>query len=460
MRTLITHGTIVTASETSAGNVLVDGERVVSVRAAADEPADRTIDAAHKLVLPGGIDVHTHLDLPVGDFSSADDFESGTAAAACGGTTTVIDYATQFRGQTLRQALDRWHGKADGKAAIDYAFHLAITQLTASVEAEIERVARDGVTSFKVYMAYVGTLMLDDAAIARVLAAAARAGGLVCVHAEDGPAIAELVRRALAEGRTAPRFHAVTRPVSLERDAVARAVRLAKAAGASLYVVHLSSADGLEEIRRARARGVPVFAETCPQYLLLSDEVYQAPGMEGAKYVMSPPLRPSWHQNALWAGLAAGDVQVVATDHCPFSLADKERGQGDFSRIPSGAPGIETRMSLIYDAGVAGKRLTLNRFVEVVATAPAKIFGLYPKKGTIAAGADADLVIFDPRRTADLSAAAHHMRVDYSLYEGRRVTGVVETVLSRGQVVVENGTFVGRKGHGQFVRRAGAAGAV
>ncbi len=460
MRTLITHGTIVTASETYAGNVLIDGERVASTRAAAEEPADRTIDAARKLVLPGGIDVHTHLDLPVGDFSSADDFESGTVAAACGGTTTIIDYATQFRGQTLRQALDRWHEKADGKAAIDYAFHLAITQLTASVEAEIDRVVGDGVTSFKVYMAYPGTLMLDDAAISRVLASAARAGGLVCVHAEDGLAIAELVARALAEGRTAPRFHAVTRPVSLERDAVARAVRLAKAAGAPLYVVHLSSADGLEEIRRARARGAPVFAETCPQYLLLSDEVYQTPGMEGAKYVMSPPLRPPWHQNALWAGLAAGDVQVIATDHCPFSLADKERGRGDFSRIPSGAPGIETRMSLVHDAGVAGKRLTLNRFVEVVATSPAKIFGLYPKKGTIAAGADADLVIFDPRRTVDLSAAAHHMRVDYSLYEGRRVTGVVETVLSRGQVVVENGSFVGRKGHGQFVRRARAAGEV
>jgi len=452
MRTLITHGTIVTASDTFQADVLIDGERIAAIAESLDGPADRTIDASGRLVLPGGIDAHTHLDLPVADFASADDFESGTIAAALGGTTTIIDYATQYRGETLGQAFDTWRRKAEGKAAIDYGFHMAVTDLTAGIEAEMDRIVAEGVTSFKVYMAYPGSLMLDDGAISRALARAAASSALVCVHAENGLAIAELVARALAEGHTTPRYHALTRPVELEREAVGRAIALAEVGRAPIYIVHLSSADGLAEIRRAR--GVQVLAETCPQYLLLSDRLYDAPGLEGAKYVMSPPLRPPGHQDALWAGLASGDVQVVATDHCPFTLADKSRGRDDFTKIPNGAPGIETRMSLIYDAGVRTRRLTLNRFVDVTSAAPAKIFGLYPRKGTIAVGSDADLVIFDPERTVQLSAAAHHMRVDYSLYEGRSVSGVVETVLSRGRVVVENAAFVGRAGHGEFVRRA------
>jgi dihydropyrimidinase len=456
MRTLITRGTVVTASDTFHADVLLDGERIAAIAESLDVPADREIDAAGKLVLPGGIDVHTHLDLPVSDFASADDFESGTIAAAYGGTTTIIDYATQFRGQTLDQALRAWRGKADGRAAVDYGFHMAVTDLTPSVEREMDALVAEGVASFKVYMAYPDALMMDDGAILRALARAAANGALVCIHAENGLAIAELVRRALAEGRRAPRDHALTRPAELEREAVHRAITLAEVAGAPIYIVHLSSALALDEVRRARARGVAVLAETCPQYLLLSDELYAQPGFEGAKAVMSPPLRARQDQEALWSGLASDDVQVIATDHCPFTLADKARGLDDFSRIPNGAPGIETRIALIYDACVRERRLTLNRFVNVVATAPAKIFGLYPRKGTIAVGSDADIVIFDPNRTMQLSAATHHMRVDYSLYEGRRVSGMVETVLSRGRVVIENTTFVGPVGHGQFVRRASA----
>ena len=380
MRTLITNGTVVTASDTCRADVLVDGETIAAVAASLDVPVDRRIDATGHLVLPGGIDVHTHLDLPVADFASADDFESGTIAAAHGGTTTIIDYATQFKGDTLLGALDAWKRKADDRAAVDYGFHLAVTDLTPQAEAELALVVAEGVTSFKVYMAYPGRLMLDDGAISRLLAWTAGSGALVCVHAENGAAIADLVARALAEGRTAPRFHALTRPAALEREAVGRVIRLAEAAGSPVYIVHLSSADGLEEISRARAAGARVFAETCPQYLLLSDEAYNGPGLEGAKFVMSPPLRPSGHQDALWAGLARGDLQVVATDHCPFRLEQKGRWLEDFSRIPNGVPGIETRLSLTYDAGVRTKRLTLNRFVDVTSTSPAKIFGLYPAR--------------------------------------------------------------------------------
>jgi dihydropyrimidinase len=460
MRTLITQGTVVTAHETFKADVLVDGERIAAIDRSLNVSADRQINAAGKLVLPGAIDVHTHLDLDVGGFSTADDFRSGTIAAACGGTTTVIDYATQARGRTLAQALETWRAKADGRAAVDYGFHLAVTDLSPSTEAELDRIAAEGVTSFKVYMAYPGRLMLDDRSIARLLAWTADSGSLVCVHAENGPAIAELVGRALTEGRTAPRYHAVTRPVAFEREAVSRVISLAERAGAPVYIVHLSTADGLEEVRSAGARGIRALAETCPQYLVLSDELYDAPGTEAAKYIMSPPLRPPWHQNALWDGLASGDVQVISTDHCPFRLEDKLRHLDDFSRIPNGAPGIETRMSVIYDAGVRTKRMTASRFVDLTATSPAKIFGLHPRKGEVAVGSDADLIVFDPERTLRLSAATHHMRVDYSLYEGREVTGAPVAVLSRGRVVAENGEFTGRPGWGRFVERTAAGGRV
>jgi dihydropyrimidinase len=454
MRTLIAQGTVVTARETFKADVLVDGERIAAVERSLNVSADRRIDAAGKLVLPGAIDVHTHLDLEVGDFSTADDFRSGTMAAACGGTTTVIDYATQARGWTLTRALETWKAKADGRAAVDYGFHLAVTDLSPAAEADLDRIAAEGVTSFKVYMAYPGRLMLDDRSIARLLAWTAASGSLVSVHAENGPAIAELVGRALAEGRTAPRYHAITRPVAFEHEAVSRVISLAEQAGAPVYIVHLSTADGLGEVRSARARGIRAFAETCPQYLVLSDELYDAPGAEAAKYIMSPPLRPPWHQNALWEGLASGDVQVIATDHCPFRLNVKLGHLDDFSRIPNGVPGIETRMSVIYDAGVRTQRMTANRFVDVTATSPAKIFGLHPRKGEVAIGSDADLIVFDPERTLRLSATTHHMRVDYSAYEGREVTGAPVAVLCRGRVVAENGEFTGRPGWGRFIERS------
>ena len=454
MRTLITNGTIVTAGQATRADVLIEDDRIVEIAPSIDLLADRTFDASGKLVLPGGIDVHTHLDMPLGEITSSDDFESGTVAAACGGTTTIIDFATQSKRQTLRQALDAWMRKADGKAAIDYGFHLIITDLTDEVETEMDALVREGVPSFKLFMAYPGRLMLDDGAIFRALLRTRENGGQVSIHAENGRVIDVLVKRALAAGHTAPAFHAVTRPASAEAEAVHRAIALAEMAGAPVYLVHLSTARAADEVGTARRRGLRVLGETCPQYLLLSEERYQEPGFAAAAYVMSPPLRTTADQDRLWRALSTGELDVVATDHCPFMMrGQKEIGLGDFSKIPNGAPGIEFRMSLLYDGGVRSGRMSLTRFVEVTSTAPARVFGLYPRKGTIAAGSDADLVIFDPNRTARISAATHHMRVDYNPYEGRDVTGVAETVLSRGRTIVEHGRFVGRAGSGAFLRR-------
>jgi dihydropyrimidinase len=453
MRTLITNGTVVTATDTVRADVLVEGERIVAVGPSLEVPADRTIDAADRLVLPGGIDVHTHLDTPYLDTSSSDDFESGTIAAALGGTTSIIDFATQFPGQTLHHARDTWMKKAEGRAVVDYGFHMIVTELDAGIEREMDDLVRDGITSFKVFMAYPGRLMLSDENILRALRRSGENGATICVHAEDGPAIDALVRQALAAGHTAPRYHALTRPPSTEADATRRAIALAVHARTPIYIVHVSAAAALTAIAGARERGVPVLAETCPQYLLLSEECYNGPGFEGAKYVMSPPLRAKENQAPLWRGLVSGDLQVVATDHCPFTLAQKEMGRDDFSKIPNGAPGIETRMSLVYDGGVREGRFSLNRFVDVTSTSPAKIFGLFPRKGTVAAGSDADLVVFDPHARAVLSARTHHMRVDYNPYEGREVVGVTDTVLSRGHVIVDHGRFVGRAGCGTFLPR-------
>ncbi len=458
MRTLIVNGLVVTADSTAPADVLIDGERIAAVAPSLAVPADDMIDAAGRWVLPGGIDAHTHLDMPYGDIASADDFESGTIAAAFGGTTCIIDYATQFHGQTLAEAWDAWTRKAEGKAAVDYAFHMIVTEVNDAIDREMDALVAGGITSFKVFMAYPGSLMLDDADIARVLARSRANGAVTCIHAEDGRTIDALVREALAAGHTAPRYHALTRPPEAEASATRRAIALAEAAGAPLYVVHVSAPGALDAIRQARARGLHVFGETCPQYLFLSDESYDAPGFDGAKYVMSPPLRARDAQPTLWDGLARGDLQVVATDHCPFTLEQKQRGRSDFSKIPNGAPGIETRLSLLHDGGVCGGRISPNRFVELTSTAPAKIFGLFPRKGTIAPGSDADLVVFDPDRRVTLSAATHHMRVDYNPYEGREVVGVAETVLSRGRKVVEGGRFVGRAGWGRYVPRCARQG--
>ncbi len=459
--TVIRNGTVVTASDTYAADVGIAGDKITAIAQSLPvENAGKVIDAAGYLVLPGGIDVHTHLDMPFGGTTSADDFETGTIAAAHGGTTTLVDFAIQYKGQTLRQAFETWMKKADGKAVVDYAFHCIITDLGDAQLEEMGQLVREGVSSFKLFMAYPGVFMLDDATIFRAMSQAAKYGGLVCMHAENGGAIDVIVKRALAEGKRAPKYHALTRPTTAEAEAVSRAIALAEMAGAPVYIVHLSCNEALEKVREARDRGLPAYAETCPQYLYLSLENYDVPGFEGAKYVFTPPLREKWHQEKLWQGLAKDTLQVVSTDHCPFCFKEqKELGRDDFTKIPNGGPGVEHRLSLIYSGGVHDKRFSVNRFVQLVSTAPAKLFGLYPRKGTIAVGSDADLVIFDTNQKQVISAKTHHMRVDYSMFEGIEVTGVAKTVLSRGRVVIEGGKFLGRAGTGEFIRRQTFSGA-
>jgi dihydropyrimidinase len=454
--TIIANGRVVTATDTYAGDVAITGGKIVAIgQGLPRENAGHIIHAAGKYVLPGGIDVHTHLDMPFGGTTSADDFETGTRAAAFGGTTTLIDFAIQYKGQTLRHAFDAWMQKASGKAVSDYSFHCIITDLPDAQLHEMNALVHEGVTSFKLFMAYPGVFMLDDASIFKALRATGKNGGLVCMHAENGGAIDVLVQQALAEGKKAPKYHALTRPTTAEAEATGRAIALAEMAGVPVYIVHLSCNDALEKVREARDRGLPVYAETCPQYLYLSLENIDVPGFEGAKYVFTPPLREKWNQEKLWNGLKADHLQVVSTDHCPFCFKEqKELGRDDFTKIPNGGPGIEHRMSLIYSGGVAKGRFSVNRFVQLVSTAPAKLFGLYPRKGTVAVGSDADLVIFDPDRKHTISAKTHHMRVDYSMFEGIQVTGMPDIVLSRGRVIVEADKFLGRPGGGEFVKRA------
>src|SRR6202453_22565 len=453
--TIIKNGTIITATDPTSADVgIADGKISAIAAQLSPENSTNVIDAAGYLLLPGGIDVHTHLDMPFGGTTSADDFESGTIAAAFGGTTTLIDFAIQQKGQSLRQAFDTWMKKADRKAAIDYAFHCIITDLGDAQLEEMGALIPEGVSSFKLFMAYPGVLMVDDATIFRAMSQAAKYGGLICMHAENGGVIDVIVRRALAEGKTAPKYHALTRPTTAEGEATSRAIALAEMAGAPVYIVHLSCNEALEKVREARDRGLAAYAETCPQYLYLSLENMEVPGFEGAKYVFTPPLREKWHQEKLWKGLAQDDLQVVSTDHCPFCMKEqKELGRDDFTKIPNGGPGIEHRLSLIFSGGVAGGRFSVNRFVQLVSTTPAKLFGLYPRKGTVAVGSDADLVIFDPNEEAVISVATHHMRVDYSMFEGQKVKGVAKIVLSRGRVLGENGKFVGKAGSGEFIRR-------
>src|SRR5215831_7450503 len=454
MRTLIKNGTVVTAVDQYKGDVLIEDATISVVGTSLDISADKVIDASGKYVLPGGIDVHTHLDMPFGGTTSADDFETGTRAAAFGGTTSIVDFAIQYRGQTLHHAWETWMKKAEGRAVIDYGFHMIMTDLNDQTESEMDALVRQGVTSFKLFMAYRGVFMLDDGSIFKALLRTGHNGGTICMHAENGDVIDVLVQRALAAGHTAPKHHALTRPPRAEAEATHRAIALAEMAGVPLYVVHLSAAEALEQITIARDRGLPAYAETCPQYLFLSYSNYEEPGFEGAKYVMSPPLRAPGNEEKLWRGLAGNDLQAISTDHCPFCMKEqKELGKNDFSKIPNGAPGIETRMHLVFDGGVRKGRISLNRFVELTSTSPAKIFGLFPKKGTIAPGSDADIVIFNPEKKHTLSATTHHMRVDYNPYEGREVTGKVDTVLSRGKVIVENEKFVGKAGAGEFLKR-------
>jgi dihydropyrimidinase len=439
--TIIGNGSVVTATDTYVADVAITDGKIVAIgKDLPRQNATKVLDASGKYIFPGGIDVHTHLDMPFGGTTSADDFETGTRAAAFGGTTTLVDFAIQYKGQPLRKAFDTWMGKASKKAVCDYAFHCIVTDISGGQLQQMNALVDEGVTSFKLFMAYPGVFMLDDASIFRALQTTAKNGGIICMHAENGSAIDVIVQQALAEGKKAPKYHALTRPTTAEAEAVSRAIALAEMAGAPIYIVHLSCSEALEKVREARDRGLPVYAETCPQYLYLSIENFDVPGFEGAKYVFTPPLREKWHQEKLWNGLKRDHLQVVSTDH--------------FTKIPNGGPGVEHRLSLIYSGGVDQRRFSVNRFVELVSTTPAKLFGLYPRKGTIAVGSDADLVIFDPQRKHTISAKTHHMRVDYSMFEGIQVTGMPDVVLSRGRVVVEGDKFLGRAGQGEFLRRS------
>jgi dihydropyrimidinase len=456
-QTLITGGTVVTASDTFAADVLIEGGKVTALLTHGAGPADADrLDASGCYVIPGGIDAHTHLDMPFGGTTSADDFESGTIAAAHGGTTTIVDFAIQTKGSSLKLALDTWHAKAEGKAAVDYGFHMIATDVPAARLGEMGDIVSEGVTSFKLFMAYPGVLLLDDQSIFRAMLRAGELDALICMHAETGLPIDVLVERALAEGKTAPIYHALTRPQVAEATGTERAIALAEMAGVPVYIVHLSAQRALERVMEARDRGLSVFAETCPQYLFLSEDDLRGTKddpFEGAKYVCTPPLRPKSYQEHLWRGLRTYDLQVVSTDHCPFCMkGQKELGKDSFAKIPNGMPGIETRLHLLYE-GVREGKISLNRFVEITSTAPAKIFGMYPRKGTIAVGADADVVIWDPEKRFTLDKENLHMKVDYAAYPGKTVIGAPRTVLSRGEVIVDRGKFLGRPGRGQFLKR-------
>ncbi len=458
-RTVIRGGLVVTASDELHADVLIEDGRVAALAASGTPAAgafaaERVIDATGKYVIPGGVDGHTHMEMPFGGTYAADTFETGTRAAAWGGTTTIVDFAIQGVGRSLREGLDAWHAKAEGNCAIDYGFHMIVSDVTGETLKEMDLLVEEGVTSFKQFMAYPGVFYSDDGQILRAMQRAAGNGGLIMMHAENGIAIDVLVEQALARGETDPRFHGEVRKALLEAEATHRAIRLAQVAGAPLYVVHVSATEAVAELTRARDEGLPVFGETCPQYLFLSTDNLAEPGFEGAKYVCSTPLRPEEHQAALWRGLRTNDLQVVSTDHCPFCFTGhKELGRGDFSKIPNGMPGVENRMDLLHQAVVDG-HIGRRRWIEIACATPARMFGLYPKKGTIAPGADADIVVYDPHAEQVVSAETHHMNVDYSAYEGRRLTGRVETVLSRGEPVVTEREYTGRKGHGVYTPRA------
>src|SRR4249919_842023 len=460
MRTLITNGTIVAADGSSIADVLIDGETIAQIGpdlAASGVTADETIDATGRYVIPGGIDVHTHMELPFGGTFAKDTFETGTRAAAFGGTTTVVDFAVQSKGKSLRQGLDAWHAKAEGNAVADYGFHMIMSDVNDDTLAEMDGLVAEGIPDFKLFTAYPGVFYSDDGAIFRAMQQTAKNGGLIMMHAENGMAIDVVAAQTVEAGTTDPIGHGLARKAVFEGEATNRVIRLAEAAGVPVYIVHLSARDALAEVRAARDRGSMAFAETCPQYLFLSlDDLGN--GFEGSKFVCSPPLReknPNWEE--LWAGLKRNDLQVVSTDHCPFDFhGQKELGRGDFRKIPNGLPGVEDRVDLLHDGGVVAGRFSRERWVEIISTEPARLFGMYPRKGTIAVGSDADVVIYDPKATRTISAKTHHMDVDYSCYEGRQVRGRSDIVLSRGSVIVRDGQFTGRKGAGKFLRRSTA----
>ena len=458
-RTVIRGGLVITASDELDADVLIEGGRVVALAAtgsdaAAGWTAETVIDATGKYVIPGGVDAHTHMQMPFGGTTASDTFETGTRAAAWGGTTTIIDFAIQQVGGSLRAGLDAWHAKAEGNCAIDYAFHMILADVNEDSLKEMDGLVDEGVTSFKLFMAYPGVFYSDDGKILRAMQRSADNGGLIMMHAENGIAIDVLVEQALAAGKTDPRYHGEVRHQLLEAEATHRAIQLARVAGAPLYIVHVSAEQAVAEVAAARDLGLNVFGETCPQYLFLSTDNLAEPDFEGAKYVCSTPLRPREHQAALWRGLRTNDLQVVSTDHCPFCFSgQKEMGRGDFSKIPNGMPGVENRLDLLHQAVVDG-HISRRRWIEIACATPARMFGLYPRKGTIAPGADADIVVYDPSDGYTMSAETHHMNIDYSAYEGKHVSGRARTVLSRGTVIIDGGEYVGRPGHGSYQQRS------
>ena len=459
MSILIKNGRVVTAVDDWFGDVYIEGEKIVQLGTdlEASVHADTVIDASGKLVIPGGIDSHTHLDMPFGGTTSADDFDTGTKAAAFGGTTSIVDFAIQTKGESTLKGLDAWREKALNKATIDYAFHMIVTDMDHGRLGEMDRLVDEGVTSYKLFMAYPGVLYVDDGTLYRTFRRAGDNGTRICMHAENGIVIDEIIKEAIADGKTEPRWHAHTRPTRMEAEGVHRAIAIAEVADVPLYIVHLSCADALDEVKTGRARGVDVMAETCPQYLVLDQTIYDRPYVEGAMWVMTPALREKWNQDVLWEGLKFGHLANVATDHCPFCFkGQKELGRDSFTQIPNGAPGVENRVSLLYHGGVHEGRLSLNQWVDLTSTAAAKTFGMFPKKGTIAVGSDADIVVFDPdmKRTISIDdPATHHMNTDYSAYEGFEVVGWTETTISRGRIIVDKGSLV-TEGGGEYIARA------
>lgn len=450
---IVKGGTVFTACDSYVADIGIKDGRISAIGINLGDDAKETVNAFDRYVIPGGIDPHTHFDMPFMGTRSSDDFETGGIAAACGGTTTIVDFANQWRdGMSLRETVEEWHKKASEKCPVDYGFHVVIAHPSDTVMQEIPEMIRNGYTSLKLFMTYEGLMATDDVLL-EALIKASEGGGLVAVHAENFHIINYYTKRFIAEGKVEPQYHALSRPPIAEGEATGRAIKLARLAGAPIYMVHVSCRESVEEIDRARSEGITAMGETCPQYLLLSYENYLEPGFAGAKYVMSPPLRDKESQPFLWKALKEDVLQVVSTDHCPFFMKQKEMGKESFVKIPNGAPGVELRMALLYTYGVCAGKFDMNRYVQLTSTNAAKIFGIYPKKGAIAVGSDADLVILDPNEEKTIERSMLHENVDYTPYEGFAVKGYPEAVMLRGKILAKGGAFVGSKSGGSFIKR-------